>query len=361
MRVGVNARTFSTDEPGGAVQTARRVTEGLAVRDDVDVRLYGSISLRDDLKNIKRVSSFAFPDSSQVLGTLWERTVLPALVRRDDLDVLLCPNANAPIVPVDCPVVTYVHDVNAQRDMSSGLHGLYRRLLVPPGVRHSDAVVTVSEFSAGEIVDHLPVSEDDVHVIYNGVDKLYLNAGGAEPCNIPEKYLLYVGAMNPRKNVSGIVETFKILKRKYDVPHDLVLVGPGNKGIFEDLQVDHPGDGVVTPGFVPATQLKYYYEQADAFLYPSYYEGFGLPPLEAMACGTPVVASNRASLPEVLGDAALLVDPDDPEAIADAIYEVLSRPERREDLIDRGYDQAKRYNWDTVVEEMLAVCRSIGG
>ena len=356
MRIGINARTFSVDEPDGAVQAARKLTYCLGNRKDVDLVLYGDSQLSTEFPNANRVCSTGFFSNSPFFGVIWERVVLPSLVDAEEIDVLLCPNGNAPPTRVGCPIVTYVHDVNAQKGMSSGVHRLYRRLIVPFGIKRSDAVITVSEFSKAEISEYLPVENESIHVVYNGIDEFYLTDDCSEYMNLPDKYLLYVGAMNPRKNVQRLIEAYSEIRDH--IPHELVLIGPQNKSVYKKLDLDGMSEDIITPGFLPKAQLKYAYENADGFIYPSLYEGFGIPPLEAMACGTPVVASNRSSLPEILNGWGNLVDPTDISAISKAMMNVATSDTQLKDK--KGMkNHAQRFTWEQASEDLLGILESV--
>jgi glycosyltransferase involved in cell wall biosynthesis len=353
MKIGINARTFAVDEPGGAVQSVLALSRELAASPGTEVVLFGPPGADAKVPDAS-LDDTLYPVGSQVYGLVWERTLLPYLAQKHGIDVLYCPNGNAPPFSIPVPVVMCIHDVNAQKGLSSGPHGLYRRLAVPPAARAADALVTVSEFSKREIVAEFGVDPSKVHVVYNGIDPLYLNDDPGEPTELPDEYVLYVGAFNPRKNVSRLVESFSRLKHETDLDHDLVLVGPGNKQIFENLEIDETAD-VRTPGYLSDRELKFAYRNADAFAYPSLYEGFGLPPLEAMACGTPVVASTAASLPEVLDDAAVLVDPQSVGAIRGGIERVLTDKECQRRLVERGYLQSERFTWVRSKERILSL------
>lgn len=354
MKVGINARTFSVPQPDGAVQTAMKLTRELIANSSVELILFGHASITERFPDTTIDSSLYLP-CSQAYGVVWERSVLPWLASKHDIDVLLCPNGNAPPTPLHCHVVEYIHDVNAQKGMSSGIHQLYRKTMVPLGARNSDAIVTVSEFSKREIVRNLPVAPDDVSVVYNGIDDFYLREGGSEPMELPDSYILYVGAMNPRKNVQGLIRAYQRLRSERDIRHKLVLIGPENKTVYKRLDIEDTDGGIITPGFIPKPQLKYAYEQADVFVYPSKYEGFGLPPLEAMACGTPVIASNATSLPEILGNTAALVDPSDTEAIADSISSIISHPEQDGFEPKNGSNHAQQFTWDRTTDHLMTV------
>jgi len=355
MRLGINARTLTDPEPGGAVQTVIRLIEEFATR-DVELILFGHSSIASHFPDLPVVDGGCLHES-QPFGVIWERTVLPFLARTYDVDVLFCPNGNAPLHRTSYPVVMQIHDVNALKGYSSRIHQTYRRLAVPRGARVADAVLTVSEFSKREIVSHIGIDPAKIHVAYNGIDEEFHAPGDGTRFEIPDSCILYVGAMNPRKNVGGLVRAFHQLKQSTDIPHKLVLVGPENELIFQEVDIDDTTD-VLTPGYLTQDELKYAYTHADLFAYPSLYEGFGLPPLEAMACGTPVVAGDAASLPEVLGDAAEFVDPHDVDAIADGMARVLDDEERAAELVRRGHQKAAEYTWEGTADDVLNVLRS---
>ena len=356
MRVGVNGRTFTTDEPGGAVRVAVRLTRELSRR-DVDVVLFGHDSLASQFPDVPVVSR-GYRHDSQPFGVVWERTVLPRLARESGVDVLFCPNGNGPLFDPGVPVVVQVHDVNALEGYSSRLHRTYRRLTVPRAARVADALVTVSEFSKRELVSLLDVSPKDVHVVYNGVDEAFHEPVDLTALDCPDSFVLSVGAMNPRKNVERLVEAHRRLLATTDLPHELLLVGPDHAMIFDDLSVP-TDDAVLTPGYLTREELKCAYARADAFVYPSLYEGFGLPPLEAMACGTPVVAGDATALPEVLGDAAAFVDPHDVGDIADGMRRVLDDAAFAEELVRRGRERVRRYTWERAGDSLLNVLEGV--
>ncbi|WP_254532783.1 glycosyltransferase family 4 protein [Natrinema gelatinilyticum] len=352
MKIGINARTFAVDEPGGAVQSAMQLTSELVENTDHEVVLFGSPSLSN--KFDAEISSSKYSDN-QIWGIIWERTILPKLAVKEDVDILYCPNGNAPLHKFSIPVIMCIHDVNAQKGMSSGIHQLYRKTAVPLGVRNSNTIVTVSEFSKREIVNHFSISSEKVDVVYNGIDNFYLKTSGSESMGLPDKYILYVGAMNPRKNVNQLVKAYDEIRDT--ISHKLVLIGPENKSIHKKVDTDSFSEDIVTPGFIPQPQLKYAYENADAFVYPSLYEGFGLPPLEAMACGTPVVVSNKTSLPEVIGDSAMLVDPNDTNDIAESIYRVLNSEDVRNVLSKKGVEHAQKFTWERSRNQLLKIIK----
>lgn len=344
MRIGINARTFVVDEPGGAVQTAIKHTLKLIGRPETDVILFGYDSLKSSYSDVTVESDFFLLDS-QIYGLLWERVVLPQLVKKHELDVLYCPNGNAPATAITCPIVMCIHDVNAQKGWSSRRHQLYRRLAVPRGAKIADTVVTVSEFSKEEISNYVGINPKKIEVVHNGVDPLFLSNENGEPIDLPDKYLLFVGSMNPRKNIRRVIYAFENVKKNNSIPHKLVIIGPDNKSIFRKISINN-SEAIRVLGFVTERELKYAYSHADIFVYPSLYEGFGLPPLEAMACGTAVIGSDQSALPEILGDAAILVDPTETSEIAAAITKLVFNDEYRVDLIKTGKKHAQTFTWE---------------
>lgn len=356
MHLGVNARTFCIDQPDGATQASMKLASTLAADSGIEVTYFGSNRLPAAFRTNARTTGY--PIRSQIYGVCWERTVLPFLARSANIDVLLCPTANAPFFESgDFAIATFIHDVNAQKDMAGRLQRLYRKVTVPRTVSVSDVLLTVSEFSKTEICQQFDVDPEEVSVVYNGIDDVFHDDSPGDPVDLPDRYVLYVGAMNPRKNVDGLVTAFAEFNQRVAEEYHLVLVGPKNKLIYESLDVP-ADDNVHTPGFLSIEELKYAYRNAALFCFPSFYEGFGLPPLEAMACGTPVVASETTALPEILGDAAELVDPRRTEAIVNGMLAVTEDSEYRSALIERGRARASEFTWHRAADDLKAVLES---
>jgi glycosyltransferase involved in cell wall biosynthesis len=176
-------------------------------------------------------------------------------------------------------------------------------------------------------------------------------------------YILSVGVIEPRKNLNRLIEAFEILKARHGSPHRLVLAGKRgwlSEGIYRRAASSPFRSDIVFSGFVPESDLPALYSAADILAYPSLYEGFGLPPLEAMACGTPVVVSNSSSLPEVVGEAALMVEPEDTEGLADAMSTLLFDQDIRRRMVEAGLQQASGFTWRAAAERMLAIYRRLG-
>lgn len=347
MNIGINARVFSLETPAGAAQVGIQHTSNLIDRSE-SCTLYGHEGGCRWFDNSPAYRSTLFPWNSQAFGVVWERSVLPVLAAKDDLDILFCPNANAPpITWSDHKTVVLVHHVGAQHGHSS-LQRFYRKATIPLGVRNADAVVTVSEFSKDKIVETLPVKQNDVYVVYNGIDELFFEKNAGEPIEVPDEYILFVGSADERKNLSRLIQAYNQL----DTDCELVVVGPSDTAAFGNEKVDR--DDIINLGYISRGELRYVYENATLFAYPSLYEGFGLPPLEAAACGTPVVTSNVTAIPEVMGDAAEFVDPYNIDSIKRGL-EVVHNSDRLEELSQKGVDRSKQFTWDKATNRLLGV------
>jgi glycosyltransferase involved in cell wall biosynthesis len=240
--------------------------------------------------------------------------------------------------------------------------------LLPSRIRRSieraDAIIAISECTKRDYVELLGADPRRIHVVYPGVDKRFgpsidgaLREAALARYRLRPPYLLYVGSLGPHKNVGTLVRVFRRLKQARRIPHQLVICGrakwgPEVVGAAQDLIA--AGDCTVVD-FIPSTDVPALYHGADAFAFLSLYEGFGLPPLEAMACGIPVVVSNAGSLPEVAGDAALQIPPTDEPAIEEALFRVLTDPGLRQELRTRGLRQAARFSWRKAASETLNV------
>lgn len=273
------------------------------------------------------------------------------------------------IVPprVSGRIMTTIHDMTYLRfPETMSCRNLDRiRRDINSSVERSDRILTVSQFSKREIVDLLGIVPENVHVVYNApsissemapVDSLQKKYGISSP------YLLYVGTIEPRKNVLRLLQAFAQLKEEADIPHQLVLAG-GIGWRTDEFQhavsASRWKDQIILTGYVSDAEKNTLYRYADAFIFPSLYEGFGIPPLEAMSFGCPVVCSDAASLPEVVGQAGVYIKPENVSSIAQGIWSVICSPENRETLVKRGRVQVQKFSWEQSAKQLTEICREV--
>jgi glycosyltransferase involved in cell wall biosynthesis len=269
------------------------------------------------------------------------------------------------VVPFACPVpsVVTVHDLAFIRFPQTfrAYNRSYLDLATRVSVRRARRILAVSEHTKREVVGLLGVPPERVVVTPNAVRAHFRVPGSAELAafrqrrDLPERFVLYVGTLEPRKNLTTLLDAYSQVARNVNVP---LLVGGGKgwlyEGVFERLEKLGLRNHVHFVGYIEEEELPLWYAAAQIFVFPTLYEGFGMPPLEAMACGTPVVVSNAASLPEVVSDAGLLVDPLDGDALADAILRLLRDGELHADLRARGLRRVHHFSWHTTAERTLA-------
>jgi glycosyltransferase involved in cell wall biosynthesis len=235
--------------------------------------------------------------------------------------------------------------------------------------RRADRIIAISESTRQDVIRFFRAAPERVRAIHLGVDSRFTPrrdraelAAFRAARGLPDEFILYLGTIEPRKNLVRLIDAYAELRRRGAAHVPLVLAGgPGwhDEPIFERAAQAGLGDALRFAGFVPDEELPLWYNAAALFVYPSEYEGFGLPPLEALACGTPVVASNRSSLPEVMGEAAVLVDPSRSSAIADGIQQVLEDDALRARLASAGPEQARLFTWDSMANKTLSVYRMV--
>jgi glycosyltransferase involved in cell wall biosynthesis len=315
----------------------------------------------------REVRQSLWPVERPELRLPWEHLALPLVIRRAGLDLY---HGTVNVVPrgLRCPSVVTVHDLAFLRwpeQVPRRRHQYLSREL-RGSLRRAARVIAVSEATKSDLVDMMGVDQSRIVVTPLGVDERFLPATGEEIARFKQEqkidrpYVLSVGTLEPRKNLPALLEAFGCLTG--EIPHDLVLIGAEGwltEEIHRTLRTPALARRVRLIGFVEDGDLPAWYSAADCFAFPSLYEGFGLPVLEAMACGAPVVTSNVSSLPEVAGDAAVLVDPRDVGAIADGITRVVCDRSLADALRRKGLERAGGYRWDRTAALTVAVYREV--
>lgn len=288
---------------------------------------------------------------------VWEQVAQPWRLLRERVDLLHAPVYVGPVV-APCPMVVTVHDLSfyLYPELLRRASRAYLQRMTRQSVARAAGIIAVSHATRHDLIQVLGVAPERVTVVHNGVDAVMrpitddaAMAAFRRRRGLPERLILFVGTLEPRKNVPALLEAYALLRQRWSVDHRLVLAGGrgwGYDAIEAALTRLRLGpEDVILPGFVPQDELPLWYNAADLFVYPAIYEGFGIPPLEAMACGVPVMVSNRSSLPEVVGDAGVVVDPDDVEGMARTMHDILSHAERRSALRAAGLARAAALSW----------------
>ena len=295
---------------------------------------------------------------------LWEQSVLPAVLKRKKIDLYHGPAFIAPLLKT-CPQIVTIHDASFR--LTPERHSLPRRVfyrhIVPSIMRASDGIIAVSRSAKSDLLDVARVPQEKISVIPLGVDTQFQPVHDPHRLeqlrykySLPRDFILYVGMIEPRKNLDTLVDAY--LADSLSTRFDLVLAGGlgwNYSGLLQKIHASGAAHCIRLLGYIPDSDLPALYTAASAFAYPSLYEGFGLPVLEAMACGTPVVTSSVSSLPEVAGTAALLTDPHDHGALASALRALLSNHNLRAELSARGLQRARSFTWEQTARKTLAL------
>lgn len=370
MRIGIEAQRLFRPKKHGMDIVALELIKALQrmktdheffvfVKPDVDDKIL------HDSDNVKivRLKGLSYP--------IWEQLVLPFAVKRYKLDVL---HSTANTAPINCPVplVVTLHDIIflekfhfLQGSLYQRVGNLYRRWNVPRLLGLCDTIVTVSNFERARILHHFHLEKDKVVAVHNAVGAHFRRIRDVgelsiskEKYKLPDKFIFFLGNTDPKKNVRGVVSALGELKKNGKLNIPLVMPDLDKEyllRIMREVNATDLREDILLCGYIPNSELPAVLNQATLFLYPSLRESFGIPLLEAMACGVPVITSNTASMPEVAGNAAAFVDPFNPHTIAEKIEELLNDEQQRIELAEKGLVRAEEFSWDLTAEKMLKI------
>ncbi|WP_319589972.1 glycosyltransferase family 1 protein [uncultured Draconibacterium sp.] len=306
----------------------------------------------------------------------WEQLALPKAAKNEGCDILHCTSNTGPIRS-EVPLITILHDIIYLESISifkkagtwyQKLGNMYRRWVVPPVVKKSLRVSTVSNFEKERIKSFMGLG-DNLVAIYNGVGKHFqkiddeqLLQEAKRKYNLPDKFLFFLGNTDPKKNTPNVLKAFADFNNDSTVKYKLVMLDYEESALQTILKdIGHPElrEDIFLTGYVVNTDLPAIINQCEVFLYPSLRESFGIPILEGMACGVPVITSNTSSMPEVAGGAAELVDPLKPEEITAAINRILGDEKLYNSLVEKGMERAKQFSWEKIAGDYLNLYQEV--
>lgn len=369
MRIAIDY-TSALAQRGGIGRHTRELVAALAAQDTQNTYRLFVAGRRSRDAPPSPGPNFAWrttPLSEQWLARIWHRAQLPIPIEQwtGAIDLLHAPDFVLPPTRAATRTILTIHDLSFVRSPETAPPRLvaYLNQVVPRSVQRADHVLAVSEATRQDVLALYDTPPEKVTVIHNGVDERFHQVDEAESLkNIRTRigvgdapFILAVGSVHPRKNYARLVEAFHRLNRP-----GLRLVVVGDKGnptapVYERIATLGLAHRVTFTGFVGDDDLPALYSAASVLAFPSIYEGFGLPALEAMACGAPVVTSNTSSLPEIVGDAGLLVDPLDMDALADALARALDDEALRTELIKKGHHRAQQFTWEGAARQLRSV------
>ncbi len=370
MRIGIDARVIRK-YPGMGRVCYNLIKEIALIDERNEYVIFGkhpSLNFLEGRGNFRSVD-IDFP-------VLSARTLfwLQRIIKRESVELFYSPFQATTISP-PCPMVITVHDMMDLFYPDAFTHHpfyvnyalrTYFRFVIPKSIRNAAMITSVSESTKRDILEYFHVPEDRVEVIHNGVEDKFLPIRDEqiltmvkEKYNLPDRFVLYLGSTKPYKNLDGTLEAFSKLKEQYINPDNHIYLVIGGLKHFSSFDLERKArelgieDDFFNIGYISEDDLPSVYSLAEVFLFPSIWEGFGLPALEAMACGTPVVTSNTSSLPEVVGEAGIMVDPKNTTSIAEALYRILNDKTLRDELSEKGIQQARKFSWRTAAVKLL--------
>ncbi len=365
MKIGIMLRHLN--ELGGVVVYTRNIIENLLEidRENEYVFFYNNHSLSGNYTKYKNVSEVVIEKKNKFL---WDQYYIPKVLKSEKIDVVFNPKLSVPLFTPAKKILT-MHGLEqfACPYLFKFFDNLYIHIMMPLYCRKAAAVIVMSDIGRKDLIKYLHVKSNKIEVIYESYHERFKPLENRQDMlaiknkyNLPDKFLLFVGGLTPLKNFGNILRAFNIVRKK--VPIKLVVCGFNRWKYAHDIELIKKlklKNDIITLGFVPDEDLPYLYNLAQCFVFPSLYEGFGIPVLEAQACGCPVVSTKTGATPEVSGGAALLVNPKKHRALAHALYDVLTDEDLKKKLIKAGLENAKKFSWKLTAEKTLQLFKKL--
>jgi glycosyltransferase involved in cell wall biosynthesis len=342
LRIGVDGRVFNHQDLGGVERYTHSIVEHLKPYAEIEV--------------------YQPKTKSRYSQHTWLQTGLWWKAERSGIDALFCPVMTGPfILPNSVPLVVTIHDLAFIRypEMYGRAFRSYYRFTIPHVIRRASAIIALTNTERAEIEKTFPLSLGKIHVVHSGISEKFNQHSTFLQ---KEKIILAVASLNKHKNISTLIKAFGLVLDK--IPHKLVLVGGARSIVSSDNEIGKelsklPPDRVIATGHVSEDVLLDWYRRAEIFVFPSLFEGFGFPPLEAMASGCAVVASNRSCIPEVCGSGATYFEATDEKSLARKLIGVSSNPAMLSHLVDEGVKHSKKFSWNKAAEQTFDVIKSV--
>lgn len=371
MRISIDARGLNWYNGTGIGTYTKNIIKELLSLDESSANFYSLYWSGLHFEEFKKQNSKLI-FSSRKHHNFFEEEYIPASLARDAIEIYHIPQNGIGLSSnIPCKTVVTIHDLIPYTMPETVGRGYLLKFLkdIPIIIGAAQGIITVSEFSKQDILRLFPINEDKIFVTplaadekYHKMDKEYCREYVKSNYNIIGDFIMYLGGFSKRKNVRSLILAFKHTKDHFDKEHKLVIIGedrddlPKLKDMVKSLELE---SSVFFTGFVKESELPIFYNASEIFVYPSLYEGFGLPPLEAMSCGTPVISSKVSSIPEVVGDAGILIDPNSTEYLEDALLTLSNSEKLKENYSHLGIERAKLFTWKETARKTLEVYKKV--
>jgi len=379
MNIGIDVRSLLEKERSGVGEYTYQLLGAIFSLDKENQYhlFYNSWKAADDLlpkewKNFPNVHFYGFHWPNKLLNFCFKFLRWPkidSLIKSTDkMDLFFIPNLNFVALSRGVKKIITVHDLSFLRypRFFSWKRRLWHWFVNPKKlIRGADKIIAVSENTKKDLMELYGVASEKIRVIYSGVGQDLRNENRElrieeikKKYNLPEKFILFLGTLEPRKNIEGLIRAFEIFKTAENTDYKLVIVGQRGwlyKKILAQAAASPVCDDIKFINYISPEEKFIFYKLAKLFVYQSFYEGFGFPPLEAARAGTPVIVSSVSSLPEVMGEAALMVDPNNPAEMAKVMAECLTDENLRNSLVEKGKKQAEKFSWTSSAKEFLSL------
>ena len=378
MKIGIEGQRLFRRKKHGMDMVALELIRNLQIIDSVN-EYFIFVKPDEDTECLKETSNFHIIPVEGKSYPLWEQISLPKAAKKYGCNLLHCTSNTAPL-QLDIPLIVTLHDIiymeksywqllNGNGTAYQKFGNAYRRYVVPRILKKSAKTITVSEYEQQRIESFFGLKHDKLIAIYNGVGEHFVRISDQETLTniknkyqLPDKYFFFLGNTDPKKNTPGVLQAFSSFKSKDTNNYKLVMLDYDEselQKLLNQIGATELRKEIHLTGYVVNTDLPAIYSLADIFLYPSLRESFGIPMLEGMKCGVPVITSNTSSMPEIADDAAYIIDPYKPHEITHAIEKILNDSVLRDNLIQKGFERSKSFSWNQMAFNVLKLYNSI--